>query len=125
MLLSCQSIAISDPARGATVGQHFMNILDQLGIRSEVMAKARLAKDGLQTMEWVNSGEVQLGVTQISEIVQSGSSTLIGPFPPPFELTSRYALWLKYPDSALSQALLTWLSSQEARELLLQQGLKP
>jgi molybdate transport system substrate-binding protein len=125
LLLSCQSIAISDPARGATVGLHFMRILDELGVRSEVMAKARLAKDGLQTMEWVKSGEVQLGVTQISEIVQSDAKTLIGPFPPPFELTSHYALWLKNPNSDVSQALLAWLKSSAAQELLIQQGLKP
>ena len=125
LLLNCQSIAISDPARGATVGQHFMKILDQLGIRSEVMAKASLAKDGLQTMEWVRAGEVQLGVTQISEIVQSDASTLIGPFPPPFELTSNYAMWLKTPNSQASQALLAWLRSAKGRELLIQQGLKP
>jgi molybdate transport system substrate-binding protein len=125
LLLNCQSIGISDPARGATVGQHFMKILDQLGIRTEVMAKARLAKDGIQTMDWVKAVEVQLGVTQISEIVQSDASTLIGPFPPPFELTSNYALWLKNPDSRESQALLSWLKSQQGRELLVQQGLKP
>jgi len=125
LLLKCESIAISDPARGATVGQHFMKILDQLGIRVQVMAKARLAKDGLQTMEWVRTEQVQLGVTQISEIVQSDASTLIGPFPPPFELTSNYALWLKKPDSQVSQALLAWLKSPEGRDLLVQQGLKP
>lgn len=43
-LLTANSIAYSDPARGATVGVHFIKIIDSLGIKEAVLAKAKTPK---------------------------------------------------------------------------------
>ena len=88
-LLSARRIAFSDPARGATVGTHFMKVIEALGIKDEVLKKATLAQDGVETMRLVLEGQVDLGVTQTSEIVQanprrsSGSSRRSSSWRPP------------------------------------------
>src|SRR5262249_14201512 len=52
-LLAAKRIAFSDPARGATVGIHFMKVIDALGVKDDVLRKATLAKDGIETMRLV------------------------------------------------------------------------
>jgi len=94
-LLNAKSIAFSDPARGATVGVHFLDIIKKLEIEKEVLAKSTLAKDGVETMKLVTSKKVELGITQVSEIIQADAKTLLGPFPSEFELASRYAVWCR------------------------------
>src|SRR5262249_19574609 len=52
-LLAAKRVAFSDPARGATVGIHFMKVIDALGVKDEVLRKATVAKDGTETMRLV------------------------------------------------------------------------
>jgi hypothetical protein len=73
--------AFSDPARGATVGTHFTKVIEALGIKDEVMQKATVAPDGVETMRLVLDKKVDLGVSQMSEIVQANRDALVGPFP--------------------------------------------
>ncbi len=94
-LLAAQSIAFSDPARGATVGRHFEEIIKKLDIEKPVLQKAILASDGVKTMKLVMEKKVELGITQISEVIQADQNTLVGPFPPEFELATRYSLYCK------------------------------
>jgi molybdate transport system substrate-binding protein len=124
VLLGARSIAFSDPERGATVGLHFLKVIKALGIESEVLAKSQKAREGLQTMKWVSEGVVDLGVTQVSEIMQADPQSLVGPFPEEFDLSTRYALWLKAPQAPMMKAMVTWLKSKEARELMTSQGLR-
>jgi ABC-type molybdate transport system substrate-binding protein len=124
VLLGAKSIAFSDPERGATVGLHFLKVIKALGIESEVLAKSKKAREGLQTMKWVSEGMVDLGVTQVSEIMQADPQSLVGPFPEEFDLSTRYALWLKEPQAPMMKAMVVWLKSKEARELMKAQGLR-
>ncbi len=92
-LLSAERIAFSDPSRGATVGNHFMGVIDALGVTDEVLAKATLAPNGIETMRLVLEEGVDIGITQTSEILQADRDALAGPFPGEFELATAYALW--------------------------------
>ena len=123
-LLQVRSIAFSDPARGATVGLHFLNVLKNLGIEKEVLQKATMAEDGVQTMKLVTSNQVELGITQVSEIVQADIKTLVGPFPKEFELSSRYALWCKNPKE---ENMVKWkqlLKSKDGEQTFTKHGLR-
>ena len=125
LLLRVRSVAFSDPDRGATVGLHFIKVIRALGIESEVLAKSKKAREGLQTMQWVKERQVELGVTQVSEIVQAAPQTLVGPFPEEFDLSTHYALWIKTPDSVVMKRLVAWLQGPQAKKLLSEQGLRP
>jgi molybdate transport system substrate-binding protein len=124
-LLSAKSIAFSDPARGATVGVHFQSMIKKLGIDQQVMAKATLASDGVETMKLVIAKKVELGVTQMSEVIQADRSTLVGPFPPEFELATRYSLWCKDPSSPEISSYIALLKSQFGSKVFSANGLRP
>lgn len=124
-LLAAPRIAFSDPARGATVGRHFMQVIEALGIRDEVMKKATLAADGIETMHLVLEGKAELGVTQVSEIMQADPAALLGPFPGQFDLASNYSLWLRADAPAEAKAFAALFANGAERERLRRYGLRP
>jgi molybdate transport system substrate-binding protein len=124
-LLNAKSIAFSDPARGATVGKHFEEMIKKLGIDKEVMAKATLASDGVETMKLVMAKKVELGVTQMSEVIQADRNTLVGPFPPEFELATRYSLWCKDLSSPEISSYIALLKSRFGSQVFSYNGLRP
>ena len=91
-LLDAESIAYGDPAKGATTGIHFAKMLDKLGIRDAVGGKSQLAANGLEVMMLVAEGKVEIGVTQISEILHIKGDTLAGPLPAELQLVSNYSV---------------------------------
>jgi molybdate transport system substrate-binding protein len=92
-LLAAKRIAVSDPARGATVGTHFMKVIDALGVKDEVLKKTTFASDGIETMRLVLEQKADLGVSQSSEILQASPDALAGPFPKEFALATDFSLW--------------------------------
>jgi molybdate transport system substrate-binding protein len=92
-LLAAKRIAVSDPARGATVGTHFMKVIEALGVKDEVLRKVQFASDGLETMRFVLEGKADLGVSQSSEILQASPDAMAGPFPKEFALSTDFSLW--------------------------------
>lgn len=123
-LLSARRIAFSDPARGATVGTHFIKVIESLGIKDEVLKKATLAQDGLETMRLVLEKKADLGITQISEIVQANRDALVGPFPREFDLATTYSLWYRASVSAAAADFVTLITSPASRAKLAEDGLR-
>jgi molybdate transport system substrate-binding protein len=124
-LLAAPRIVFSDPARGATVGLHFAKVIEAMGIKDEVMKKATLAPDGLVTMQMVLDGKADLAVTQLSEIIQSNPDALVGPFPPEYDLSSTYSLWLHDDAPASAKAFAKLITSPAERAKLESYGLRP
>jgi len=116
-LLAARRIAFSDPARGATVGTHFTKVIEMLGIKNEVLQKATLAPDGVETMRLVLDRKVDLGVSQMSEIVQANRDALVGPFPGEFDLATSFSLWYRadVASAARDFAALVVSAAGEAR----------
>jgi molybdate transport system substrate-binding protein len=123
-LLAAKRIAFSDPARGATVGVHFVNVIEKLGIKDAVLAKSTKAKDGIETMKLVSAGEADLGITQVSEIVQSQPKLLLGAFPKEHELATRYSYWVANAATDATKALADAFQSEAALESLTKNGLR-
>jgi molybdate transport system substrate-binding protein len=124
-LLSAKRIAFSDPARGATVGIHFMKVIDTLGVKDEVLRKSTVAKDGIETMRFVIEEKYDLGVTQISEILQANRDAVAGPFPKEFELATTYSLWYRNDASPAAKAFVALLTSPASRKKLADNGIRP
>src|SRR5207247_9952070 len=87
-LLSAKRIAFSDPARGATVGIHFMKVIESLGIKDQVLRKSTVAKDGVETMRLALDEKFHIAVTQLSEILQASPEALTGQFPQDIQLAT-------------------------------------
>jgi molybdate transport system substrate-binding protein len=122
-LLAAKSIAVSDPSRGATVGTHFMKVIETLGVKDQVMPKITLARDGVETMHMVVEGRVEMGVSQSSEIVQASPDAMAGPFPAQFALTTDFTLWHRRDISPAVRDFVGVLMSREGREKMAADGL--
>jgi molybdate transport system substrate-binding protein len=102
-LLAAKSLVYVDPAQGATSGIHFKSVLERLGIADAVRAKSQLVPGGYPA-EKVASGEAELVVHQISEIVPVKGVVMVGPLPADLQKVTVYSAGLAarsaHPDAA-------------------------
>lgn len=89
-LLAAKSVAYIDPASGGSSGIYIDKLLERLGIADAVRAKAKLKKGGY-VADLIVSGEAELGLHQISEIVPVKGAVLVGPLPKEIQNTTTYA----------------------------------
>src|SRR5207244_1701418 len=82
-------------------------------------------KDIIQTMRLVLEEKYDLGVTQVSEILQANRAAVAGPFPKQFELATTYALWYRNDASSAAKAFITLLTSPATRAKLADNGISP
>lgn len=125
-LLNAKAVAYIDPASGGTSGMYIDKLLERLGIADEVRTKAKLKKGG-HAAEFVASGEADIVLQQMSEIIPVKGVVAVGPLPPEIQSTTTYSAAIssasKSPDAA--QALLKALSGPEAAALLKSKGMEP
>ena len=123
MLVGAKSLTYMDPSRG-TSGKHFDEVvLPKLGVRDEIRAKTKFGEGGM-IAEKVASGEVELAVHQMTEIMPVAGVTLVGPLPPDLQKVTVYTGALPRASAAPTEAaaLLAFLASPEARPLFLSRG---
>jgi molybdate transport system substrate-binding protein len=124
-LLSAKSIAVSDPARGATVGTHFMKVIEALGVKDQVMPKVTLSTDGVETVRLVLEKKADIGVSQSSEILQGSPDAMAGPFPKEFELATDFSLWHRNAMPPAVRNFVQVLTGPEGRGKLAADGVMP
>jgi molybdate transport system substrate-binding protein len=124
-LVAAKRIAVSDPARGATVGTHFMKVIEALGIKDEVLKKTTLANDGVETVRLVLEGKADIGVSQSSEILQGNRDAFAGPFPKEFALATDFSLWHRNTISLAVKDFVAALTGPAGRGKLAAEGVMP
>ncbi len=92
-LLAARSIVYNDPAIGATSGIHFASVLQRLGIADAVKDKTVLWKGGYAA-EALVSGQAEICVHQISEILPVKGVALVGPLPKDLQKVTVYSAGL-------------------------------
>ena len=124
-LLAAKSVAYIDPKAGGSSGIYFDGLIDRLGIGEIVRAKARL-KAGGYVAELVASGEAELAVHQISEILPVKGVRLVGPLPAEIQNTTVYAAGLgaAAKDPVAAKALLDHLAGAPAAAVLSAKGME-
>jgi molybdate transport system substrate-binding protein len=123
-LLKARSIVYVDPATGATSGTHFAKMLDRMGIAAEMKPKTHL-KPGGYVVEMVATGEAEIGIHQISEILPVKGVRLVGPIPAEVNLVSTYLGVLVDGASPAAKAFLDFAVSAEAHKIVEHGGLTP
>ena len=125
-LLKAKTVAYIDPASGGSSGIYVDKLLEKLGIADQIRPKAKLKKGGY-VAELIASGEAELGIHQISEIVPVKGVTLVGPLPKEIQNTTTYATGLsastKEKDAA--KELIEYLSGADAAAVLKSKGMDP
>jgi len=125
-LLAAKSIAYPDPAAGAAAGVSFDAALKALGITTELAPKLRRAQGGAAAMAMLAKGDVEIGVTFMSEMNNPGIE-VVGPLAravsQPTQLVGFVSSHAKSPDAA--RALLRFLSSRDAAAVYVASGMEP
>lgn len=80
-MLKARSIGYPDPALGATSGVYLAALFERLGIGPQMKAKTVVKPIGAQVAEAAATGEVELAVTFISEMVPDRRIAVVGTLP--------------------------------------------
>lgn len=122
-LLDAKSIIFT--SLGAS-GQHFASILPRLGIEEEVRRKATIPEGGL-VAERVVTGEIALGIQQVSEILAVPGAILAGPIPAEVQkytvFSAGVAAGARSPNGA--KELLRRLADASTLALATSKGMEP
>jgi molybdate transport system substrate-binding protein len=126
MLLAAKTIAYPDAASGAAAGVSFEKTLKTLGIADQMQPKIKRAQGGAGAMAMVAKGEVDIGLTFLSEMTDPGIDA-VGPLPraisTPTGLVGFLSTHAKAPEAA--RALLKYLSSPDAAVVYRASGMQP
>jgi molybdate transport system substrate-binding protein len=124
-LVAAKSVAYIDPKAGGSSGIYFDGLLDRLGIGGEIRPKAKL-KQGGHVADLIVSGEAELGVHQISEIVPVKGAVLVGPLPAEVQNFTTYSAGLAAAakDASAARALIDHLAGPAAAPVLQARGME-
>lgn len=122
-LLAARCVAYS---RLGASGILFATLIEQLGIASEINAKAHIIQQGF-TAERLVTGEADLAVQQISELKQIGGIEVVGPIPYQLQTPAVFSAGRMAATNKPAEAdrLLRFLASPEVAPLLRESGLEP
>ena len=119
-LLNAKSIGyLSDGLTGT-----YLNVLFQ---RLEIAESMQLKHKSVRGAEAVAKGEVELGVTQISEILYQTGTDLVGPLPPEIQNYTNFpaAISANARQADAAKALLNYLATPDAARVMKARGLEP
>jgi molybdate transport system substrate-binding protein len=127
VLLTARAISYPDPALGAAAGVSFTATLQKLGIAAALQPKTILAQGGANAMARLAKGEVDIGLTFISEIITEPGIELVGALPREISTPTAFVAFVsshaKEPDAA--QALVRFLAAPEAAAIYQARGMEP
>jgi molybdate transport system substrate-binding protein len=125
-VLEAKSISFIDPASGGSSGIYVEKLLERLGISDQVKPKEKL-KQGGYVADYVASGEAELGIHQISEILPHGGVTLVGPLPKEIQNYTVYAAGIGTgtQNGDAAKALIASLVGPSAQVLFKSKGMEP
>ncbi|MDB5934682.1 MAG: bacterial extracellular solute-binding family protein [Massilia sp.] len=124
-LLGARAVAYIDPAAGGSSGVYLAQLFDKMGIAAQIKAKAVLVPGGLVAQRVV-SGEADIAVHQISEILAVPDAVLVGPIPAEIQNYTVYAGGVSAGarDPAAAKALLAALRGEAARTAMKARGME-
>ena len=122
-LLGARAVAYS---RLGASGILFAELIERLGIASEINARATIIPQGF-TAEQLLTGEADLAVQQISELKQVAGVEVIGPIPHQLQTPAVFSAGRLKASTLIapSDGLLKFLASPEVAPALRESGLEP
>jgi molybdate transport system substrate-binding protein len=125
-LLTANTVAYSDPAKGGLSGVVARRTIERLGIAAQLAGKTVMAPGG-QTGAVVAKGDAELGIAQASEIVPVAGTQLIGPLPGDLASSTILAggVSAKTASAESAKALIDFLTGPDAAQSLKANGFDP
>ena len=122
-LLDARSVAYSQ--YGAS-GLYFAELIRNLGIADQVASRATIIPSGF-TAERLVTGEADVAVQQLSELMAIDGADIVGPFPADYQKETSFsaALFRDCAHLQAAHAFLRQLRTSEAERAYLASGLTP
>ena len=126
-LLAAKSIAYTNPADGGVGATYFAQVVEKLGIAEQLMSKTKLVPGGGSCGALAASGEAEIAVQMMSELVPVAGAEVVGPLPPGLQRLTVFSAGIgaNAADPAAAQQLILFLSSSAAAPALREAGLEP
>lgn len=124
-LLAARKVAYIDPAAGGSSGIYLAQLFERMGIADQIRPKSVLVPGGLVAQRLV-TGEADLAVHQISEILAVPGAMLVGPIPAEVQNDTVYAAAVSARSEAMgaAQQLLSVLAGPQVRAQLAAHGME-
>ena len=126
-LLAAKSVGHASPAGGSITGGHIMRMFEKLGIADQIAPKTKLSMGGpnSRVSVLVSSGEAEIGLQQVSELMSNPDVEVIGMLPPELQQITIYSAGIaasaKQPDAA--KAMIGALTAPSAQTIYKSKGL--
>lgn len=124
-LLSAKAVAYTDPKAGGASGLAMEQLLDRMGIQTEISSKAKLTPGSAAFLPMVVSGEADIGITQKAIALRQPGITIVGPIPKELEGDLIYTAGLvrTSQNADAGREFLKFLTTPEAKAALRESGL--
>jgi len=103
-LRAARAIAFTDASVGGTAAVYLPELFKRMGIADEIARKAKPQKSGAAVAECVASGEAEIGITLIPEIVPIEGARVIGKLPPALADDTVYTAAVSAQSNAAAEA---------------------
>jgi molybdate transport system substrate-binding protein len=121
-LLAAKTVGYSQ----GTSGQHFLAVIQRLGIADAIKAKAIITQ-GRPVGAAIAAGEAEIGVQQVAELLPVPGIDFVGPLPGDLQklIPISAGIAAKAKDAATAKALVAFLRSEAAVAVLKKKGIDP
>jgi molybdate transport system substrate-binding protein len=125
-LLAAKSVASTNPADGGASGIYFGKLIERLGIAEQLGPKIKFAPGGTSSGLLVASGEAEIAVQMMSELVSIPGSEVVGPLPAELQSFSVFSAGVSSSpaDQAAARRLILFLTSPAVAPTLRESGLE-
>jgi molybdate transport system substrate-binding protein len=125
-MLKARSITYMNPAQGASSGIATAKIMNDLGIAPEMAKKTKLTDSGYSASR-VASGEVEMAIQNMSEIVPVKGVTLAGPLPAPLQVYTAYQAGIAAKSGSAKEAaaFIAYLARPQSASVWRGAGVEP
>jgi molybdate transport system substrate-binding protein len=122
-LLAAKTVGYSQGPSGV----HFLTVLAKLGITDQVKAKGVVPPLGQRVGTLIAEGKAEIGVQQITELLQIPGIDFVGPLPKELQATIVYATAVptSAKEKAGAAALVKYLGSEPTVPVIKKMGLEP
>ena len=127
VLRAAKALAYPNAASGAAAGVSFDQTLARLGIADELKPKIKIAQGGSGAMALLAKGEVDVGITFISEIITEPGVEAVGPLPREISTPTGLVAFLSSHTKNIepARALVLYLSGEAAAKVYRERGMAP
>lgn len=126
-LLTCKSIAYSEPSAGGASGVYFAKLLERMGIADAMRPKTKYPPAGGFSAHLLMTGEADLAVQQKPELLHVAGCDVVGFLPGDLNLITYFvaAIMLGSRNAETAKGLIAMLRAPQGAAVFRSKGLDP